>query len=253
MLGLAGELARSEAGQTESPYISEPLLVTVMEGTTVVMAALQTPPYKLILSGGTEAAIMALVEWIVDQELSLPGVNGPAKTAQTLAERWARRTGQPTRQGLSLGVHRLTRVIEPPRPPGVFRQAEHADVSTLAEWGDAFSVETGVDDPRPGIAIVELRMASGGLYVWDDGGPVSMASWTGATPSGVRVSFVYTPPESRGHGYASACVAALSGLLLDRGNTFCALFTDLANPISNRIYRRIGYEPVCDFTEYRFS
>ena len=205
------------------------------------------------MSRGTEAAITALVEWAGDEELSLPGVNGPAETAQTFADQWARRAGQSVQQGLGLGVHQLTQVIEPPSPGGIFQQAEHADVSTLADWGDAFSAETGVDDPRSGMAIVEHRMASGGLYVWDDGGPVSMATWTGSTPSGVRVSFVYTPVEVRGRGYASACVAALSRLLLDRGNTFCALFTDQANPISNRIYRRIGYEPVCDFTEYRFS
>ena len=79
--------------------------------------------------------------------------------------------------------------------------------------------------------------------------PVSMATWSGATPAGMRVSFVYTPPELRSRGYASACVTALSRLLLQRVSEFCGLFTDLAHPASNRIYRRI----VCDFTEYRFS
>lgn len=90
-------------------------------------------------------------------------------------------------------------------------------------------------------------------YVWDDGGPVSIATWTGATPAGMRVSFVYTPPELRSRGYASACVTALSRLLLQRVSAFCGLFTDLAHPASNRIYRRIVCEPICDFTKYRFS
>jgi predicted GNAT family acetyltransferase len=47
-------------------------------------------------------------------------------------------------------------------------------------------------------------------------------------------------------------VAALSQLLLDRGRRFCALYADLANPTSNRIYEQIGYEPVCDVVDYRF-
>jgi len=61
------------------------------------------------------------------------------------------------------------------------------------------------------------RLRSGSLFVWDNDGPVSMAGWTGKTLNGVRVTFVYTPPEFRRHGYASACVAALTQRLLDEG------------------------------------
>lgn len=58
---------------------------------------------------------------------------------------------------------------------------------------------------------------------------------------------MYTPPEHRNHGYGTAVTAALSRLLLERGHRFCFLFTDLANPTSNAIYARIGYQPVADF------
>jgi predicted GNAT family acetyltransferase len=64
---------------------------------------------------------------------------------------------------------------------------------------------------------------------------------------------VYTPPALRGRGYASALVAAVSQAQLDAGRRFCFLFTDLANPTSNRIYQDIGYEAVCDVDEYRFE
>jgi uncharacterized protein len=70
---------------------------------------------------------------------------------------------------------------------------------------------------------------------------------------GVSVSAVYTPPEQRRKGYATACVAALSRRLLASGYDYCALFTDLANPTSNDIYYQIGYRPVADFDEYRFT
>jgi predicted GNAT family acetyltransferase len=91
------------------------------------------------------------------------------------------------------------------------------------------------------------------LFVWDHAGPVSMASATGLTPNGIRVNGVYTPPEHRGRGYATACVAALSARLLADGRRFCFLFTDAANPTSNAIYRRIGYVPVAEVQEYRFE
>ena len=81
-------------------------------------------------------------------------------------------------------------------------------------------------------------------YVWEDRVPVSMCQTTGATPHGIRIGAVYTPPELRRRGYASALVAAVSKAELDRGRHWCFLFTDLANPTSNRIYQAIGYRPI---------
>ena len=86
-----------------------------------------------------------------------------------------------------------------------------------------------------------------------EGTVVSMAGFAGPTPNGIRVAWVYTPPDNRGKGFAGACVAALSQKLLDEGRKFCFLYTDLANPISNHVYQRIGYEPVTDATVYSFS
>ena len=92
------------------------------------------------------------------------------------------------------------------------------------------------------------------LLLWEvEGTAVSMAGYSGPTPNGIRVAWVYTPPENRGKGFAGACVAALSQKLLDDGRKFCFLYTDLANPISNHVYQKIGYEPVTDATVYSFS
>jgi len=70
-----------------------------------------------------------------------------------------------------------------------------------------------------------------------------MAGFAGPTPNGIRVAWVYTPPENRGKGFAGACVAALSQKLLDDGRTFCFLY---------HVYQTIGYEPVTDATVYSF-
>ena len=80
-----------------------------------------------------------------------------------------------------------------------------------------------------------------------------MAGWTGRTPDGVRIGAVYTPPEYRGRGHATACVAALSQRMLDTGLAFCFLYTDLSNPTSNSIYQRIGYHLVRDVVDYNFD
>ena len=135
---------------------------------------------------------------------------------------------------------------------GRLRVAEDGDLEALAAWWhgfarDAMHQDLGSDDAR---RVAKDRL--GRTYLWDLDGPVSMALATGPTPNGIRIAGVYTPPELRGRGYASACVAALSRRLMEEGRQFCFLFTDAANPTSNAIYRRIGYEQVTEMVALDF-
>ncbi len=68
----------------------------------------------------------------------------------------------------------------------------------------------------------------------------------------VRVGPVYTPPEQRGRGYASATVAAVSAAAQRDGHRVC-LFTDQANPVSNRIYAALGFVPVVDTAYFKID
>jgi hypothetical protein len=119
------------------------------------------------------------------------------------------------------------------------------------EWFHSF-MEEALGETPGNRSILETRVNRRGTYLWDDGGPVAMASTTGRSPHGVRITDVFTPRESRGRGYASAAVAHLSQLCLDDGLKFCCLYTDLSNPTSNSIYQRIGYTPVLDVSDIRF-
>ena len=98
-----------------------------------------------------------------------------------------------------------------------------------------------------------LRRVGRVAYLWEDAGEaVALAGTTGPTPRGIRIGPVYTPPDRRGHGYASNLVAEVSQRQLASGRSFCFLFTDLANPTSNHIYQTIGYVPVVDVDQYHF-
>jgi predicted GNAT family acetyltransferase len=126
----------------------------------------------------------------------------------------------------------------------------------MVDWVDAFMLEALPEHQRieRSDALVDERLAEAeeGLALWEDGRPVSLAGWGGRTPNGIRVGPVYTPPAARGRGYATALVGHLTVGLLERYR-FCFLFTDLANPTSNAIYRRIGYEAVTDIDQWRFG
>jgi len=124
-------------------------------------------------------------------------------------------------------------------------------VLLVAEWGAAFARDTGTPIGDP-LTFLERLIRDGSLYLWSDGEPRSMAAAVGTTPNGIRVGYVYTPPSFRGLGYATATVASLSQSLLNDGRRFCFLYTDLANPISNAIYQRVGYRPVSDVVDVNF-
>ena len=82
--------------------------------------------------------------------------------------------------------------------------------------------------------------------------PVSLVGFNAPSLGVARVGPVYTPGAHRGHGYASVLTAHVSRLLRDSGHRVC-LFTDQANPTSNKIYAAIGYEPVVDMANLVIS
>jgi len=228
------------------------------DGGRIVAATLRTPPHNLVLSWTDDMkAVDALVDALGSE--SLPGLLGPTGAAARFTAGWTDATGQTAAIEVAERIFRLMRVIPPDRPPpGSWRLAEPRDRDLITSWVVAFSEEAvpeapPIPDPA---AVADRWIARAGRlgYLWEDGGAVvSMVGASGETPNGIRIGPVYTPPALRGRGYASSLTVAASADQLVRGRRFCFLFTDLANPTSNKIYRAIGYEPVCDVDQVRFD
>jgi predicted GNAT family acetyltransferase len=233
----------------------QPYLATVHADGALLAAGVMTPPHGLIAYAATDdpqPAMRLLAENLVANRWPLPTVNGVATLSRTFAEAWRRLTGGEVTQEMALRVFELRTVTPPVGVAGQFRQAAIEDADLIFAWYTAFYAEATPAQTLPRQPDVERSLAEGNIYLWEDGGrPTSLAAKGRRTPRGISVGPVYTPPEARGRGYASACVAALSQHILGEGKAFCTLFTDLANPTSNSIYQKIGYHPVCDFTEYR--
>jgi predicted GNAT family acetyltransferase len=140
-----------------------------------------------------------------------------------------------------------------PETTGRLRQATLRDLPQITEWIKRFNEEALTRDSEDPRALAERAVARGQIFLFQTSRPVSMAGWTGAAPNGRRISFVFTPRAERRRGYACACVAALSEAILSEGKSYCCLYADLANPTSNAIYARIGYEPLYDATQYSLA
>jgi RimJ/RimL family protein N-acetyltransferase len=222
----------------------------------VAGAFMHTPPFPVVLTAVDPDAATELAA-VTMAARPVGGVNAYPEVAEAFAGGW--RSGH--RSGRSdvfrrQRLYRLAELVWPdPAPEGDARLARDGDARLTAGWFAAFAIE--VDDMGKGedqSAAAREKISHGWVTVWEAGGePVAIACNTMPVHGTVRIGPVYTPPERRGHGYASAATAALSQRLLKAGAQEVLLYTDLANPVSNSIYQRIGYRPVEDRVVLAFS
>jgi predicted GNAT family acetyltransferase len=220
----------------------------------VVAAALRTPPRHLVSNGfnTAEAAERLITTWLeVDPEVT--GVSAVPEEARLLVDAWKGLTGGMAELKFSEAMHELEVVIPPQHPPaGYLRRADLADLGLITTWFADFTTEAGLGDPGAAVHSARRAIDAARCYVWDDDGPVMMVGHATRVAGVNRIGPVYTPPEFRRRGYASAAVAALSQYLLDDGARRCMLFTDLANPTSNKIYSAVGYRRFASWEEHVF-
>ncbi|MFF0724333.1 GNAT family N-acetyltransferase [Streptomyces sp. NPDC004134] len=220
----------------------------------VAGAYVATPPYPLLLSRMPDAAAVELAELLAAGPLPVSGVNAGQAAAEAFAGAWTARTGAAGTVEERHRLYRLGELVPPdPAPPGRARPATEEDRDLLVAWTREFAAESGGGAGDPARAVAD-RLAYGGATLWEDGGrPVSYAGLTRTVAGMARVAPVYTPPPLRRRGYAAAVTAAVSRAAPATGALDVLLFTDLANPTSNALYRRLGYEPVEDHVVISFD
>jgi len=231
-----------------------PFLGAVTDGDRVVAVALRTPPRGLLLSQAPPEALDLLVAHFRKAGVALPGVFGENETAERFAARWCEAGDWQSRLDTRNRLYCLRSVKFSGEAPGACRPARLDELARCCGWYAEFEREAMPRNPhRTPREFVERKIAEGLLWFWEDGEPVTLVGHGRSTPHGASVAPVYTPPPLRRRGYATACVAAVTQMLLDHGKSWVSLYTNLANPTSNAIYRRIGYEPVEDQVQITFS
>jgi predicted GNAT family acetyltransferase len=237
-------------------------LKTIEDEGGLALAVMMDPPHNLTMSGqpaDLDCSLGLLVSELSGEGWTIPGVQAPAPIARLFAEKWAKKS-----QGGFQLTGRLNLLELRQAPPALapfssgqarLRPASQDELALIARWCYAFTLEVfKTADEAEARQVAEQRTRDGDIFVWeDDGQVVSMAMKTRPTRRGISVSYVYTPPELRGKGYATACVAELSRQLLQSGWEFCTLFVDVANLPACRAYQKIGYSLVCAYEEYHFQ
>ena len=260
----ARELAegRDSWAEVEAPF--ERWWLVVRDGSgAVVSAAMRTAPFKpyptfaLPMADGAARALAAALHARGEH---LGGCNGALPGSEVLARSTAELVGGEVVVDKATRLWEATTVEVPPAPAGRLRRATEADAELVLCWFEAFHAEADEQagrepDPASGehntLDSMLVRIREGVEWLWELP-DATIAHLTGASlPSyGVsRIGPVFTPRQFRGRGIASYVVGELTRRGLDAGNRMC-LFTDQANPTSNKIYAGLGYEPVVDMAEH---
>jgi hypothetical protein len=225
----------------------------------VVGAGMRTAPFEphsLFLLPMPGDAAVALAGVLCERGEQVLGVNGALPAAQLCAAELARLTNGCVEVMQHTRLFELGELRSPRSVPGRLVAATERDVDLAIEWFAAFGDDADEQAGRPrGTSAHDVpdrtamlhRIRGGELWFWLDGQGRRVHLTAAHPPSfGVaRIGPVYTPAAERGHGWASNAVAAVSGQLQAQGVRVC-LFTDQANPTSNKIYAGLGYRPVVD-------
>ncbi|MFI0809526.1 GNAT family N-acetyltransferase [Streptomyces echinatus] len=186
----------------------------------------------------------------------LPYVSADHGTATAFAEAWRRHTGATSSLRVRLHLYRLGTLTPPePFPEGRGRLVGEQDHEHLMRWCREFAADVGEAVTIDAASWAGTRFAEKRYTYWEtpDGTPVSMAGVNPLVAGQVRVDPVYTPAHLRGRGYAAAVTVEVSRAALAAGAEEVVLFTNSANPTSNALYQRLGYERITDFVVYDFT
>lgn len=218
-----------------------------------------TPPHNVVLyettDNSNDVALDLLVHEAVSHGIRIPGILAEKSLAGRFSNKYASAHGSIGENVKKMRIYKLDRVNDIFFSPGKLRLALHNDTYYLPYWNSSFNLDCriGITDITDSVDKVKRLINDKTLYIWEDGIPVSQAAMGRRTLNGAVVNAVYTPPHYRGKGYAISCVGSFSQYLLENGYKFCSLFTDLANPISNSIYMKIWYKPICDTMNISFQ
>jgi ribosomal protein S18 acetylase RimI-like enzyme len=240
-----------------STWPTDQLLLAAFDCDGEVGAALQMRGAVLLVSGLPATLAKEAVAALAPVRPDLPAVRGTACTAAAFSQAWTEATGATVETSFEETLYRLDDLVRPRGVIGEARLADDGDAELLVGWLDAFFVEAFDAESDPDSCrelLADIAVTDGRVMLWTvDGAPVAMARVHGCLLGMSRIGPVYTAPASRGHGYGAAVTAEAVRDAQRQGARDVVLFADVANPVSNGIYRRLGFVPVAENVQCAFT
>ncbi|MCH4826543.1 GNAT family N-acetyltransferase [Planococcus halocryophilus] len=239
-------------GQIQANQYDDYFLALAETDDEIVAACLMTPPHalQLVVFRQLPKIENEIADHLQNLGVKVSGIVGEQETSRLFAKAWTNDTKEQVRVLMDQGLYRIDAVNKGlQKSVGTWRIASNKDAKLLIEWYKLFGEETGIDrrsTQEQATQRIEEFLDRKEVYVWEvDGSVVCCMKKGRPSKNGITVSFVFTPKAYRANGYARTLVAEVTEELLLEYD-FVMLYTDLANPTSNKIYREIGYEQIAN-------
>ncbi len=240
------------------PGAKKSLFGAVAENDEPYLLFCNIPGYNLILypvqheKSGEAAA--ALADYLGSSRIIVSGVSAGFELCQSFMEQYKKYINCNFVQKQAVDIMEIRKVNDIKPAEGTRRQALPEEAMLVTDWMLQFQIEAEIHelDYEAALQRAKQLISEGKIHLFEneENKVVSMAVAGGRLPHGMAITYVFTPEEYRGKGYAAANMYYLSKTLLEEGYEYCTLSVDKKNPLSNRAYEKVGYQFVEENYEY---
>jgi ribosomal protein S18 acetylase RimI-like enzyme len=217
-------------------------------------AFVQTRKGNGLITDCGEIAIKELVQFLAENQVVVTSLMGPAESSETFAYLLAEKSSLVAELAQAHNILKLTAVDWPEDCGGKPIVANQEHFGLVYEWLKAFYKEVApkeVFDQEFWQDQLKVRLSNQQIYFWQHNHQLTACCQVGQpSRQGFRVSFVYTPKEHRGKGYASNLVACACQDQLAQGKLFCTLNADKGNSSTHRLYEKLGFNKIAESAFY---
>lgn len=249
-----------------SREVTDGYYAAVLDGAQLKYALCWAPGNLMWLSysrpdGSDKDYQVCLAKHLAQVEHAVEGVygfQGCEPGATVFKNTYNEAADQKFKVGRPMCTYRLTAVKYPEQSrelleKGTLRLATKDDnVKLLAEWYIGYCGLCALSTPsaEESVKAIENLINDEMLYIWIiEKTPVSMTFKVRPLKQGTSVAGVYTPPDLRRRGYATAMMAVFCVKMLETFE-FVTLHADKNNPTSNHIYQQVGFVKYRDTNDY---
>lgn len=134
-------------------------------------------------------------------------------------------------------------IMKPKSVQGLLRKATINDINVISEFLSGFIYDCfgKMTTPEQQLQTAKMYIESENLYILCNNNEIiSMSNIAHRSKRHVRINEVYTKPDMRGKGFGAKIVSELCEIILSE-HRVPVLYTDLANPASNKAYKNVGF------------
>lgn len=202
----------------------------------------------------TGLAAEILADYMVSNHIPFFGINAKQEICLSFIEQFKKSSNCTFIEKLGSDIMELREVNDTKPVDGRHRPALPEEVKLVTDWMVNYEIEALASEINYERTLNNAKrlIEEHKLYVYEDSEQrlVSMAAASRQLAHGVAITYVYTPEEFRGKGFAAANIYYISKELLEQGNQFCTMFVDRKNTLSARAYEKVGYHILEDNYEY---